>query len=62
LGRQVDERLDGLGFCQDAFAQHRRIAAGGFGQAGQHADGRGLAGPVDPQQAKHLALLDREVK
>jgi len=41
-------------------AEHARLAGGRVEEAREHLQGRGLAGAVGPQEADHLARLDRE--
>ena len=47
--------------CRWALAQPG-VTAVGPGQAGQHFDGGGLSGAVDPQQGEQLPLPDRQVQ
>ena len=42
-------------------AGHRRLATGWLEKCGEHAQGRGLASPVGPEEANDLPLLDDEV-
>ena len=49
-----------VGVLLDASAQHDGRAAGGWGQADQHAHGGRLAGAVGPQEARDGARLDGE--
>ena len=59
LGHQADGGPGPHRARGDALAVDHHLAAGGFEQPGDHRDGRGLAGPVGPQQA--VGLLGRDV-
>ena len=52
--------LDVLGVASHADTAHERVAARGREDAGQHAQGRGLAGAVGPDEAEQLAARDIE--
>ena len=62
LGGHADAVLDGGGIGDHAAAQQAGVTAVGPGQAGQHFDGGGLSGAVDPQQGEQLPLPDRQVQ
>src|SRR5262249_45826938 len=59
--RQVaDAALDRQRLARRIEPEHAHLAAGNFGQAEQHQDGRGLAGAVRPEQTEDLTAPDRE--
>ena len=62
LRGHADAVLDGGGIGDHAAAQQAGVTAVGPGQAGQHFDGGGLSGAVDPQQGEQLPLPDRQVQ
>jgi len=60
LRDDTDGLLDRLGVGDDGVAVHEGVAAAGVQQAREHGDGGALAGPVWPEQAEDLALVDIE--
>ena len=57
-----DAVLDRLGVAGDRDAGEDRVAGGGPQHAGEHAQRRGLAGAVRPDEAEQLAAADLEAQ
>src|SRR5207244_3108111 len=60
LEDRVDERLYLVPLTDDVVSRDRRAARGRPGAAGEHADRRGLARAVVPEESEDLALGDGE--
>jgi hypothetical protein len=61
LEGDADAPPDRGAVADDVDARDAGAAAGGREQGAQHAHGRGLAGPVRPEEAEDLAARDGEV-